>query len=1333
MARASRATTYDQVRMVAADSPFLQVPSGEWIASNRSAFAFYDRFPVSPGHALVVPRRLIGTWWEASADEKADLWTLVDAVKTLLDVSHSPDGYNVGFNAGSAAGQTIDHLHVHVIPRYQGDTPDPRGGVRLAIPERGNYLTPNVSGLFELFDGTRDRFLRLELLRCLINPEYDRIDLVVSFIMRSGLELVQDHLTDALERGAQVRVLTTDYMSITDHLALARLMDLHDDFGDIIETRVFRGGNTSFHPKSYIFWSSTSALAAGFVGSSNLSASGIGSGVEWNVGVRLVAPLRTSFDALWADTRCVVLDRDFLTTYRRDPLPSHIHDATAAIEEPDPEPVTPRPIQQEALAALEQTRISGYEAGLVTLATGLGKTWLAAFDSARPAFGRVLFIAHREEILTQSRDVFRRVHPDASLGLFHGPEKRPSARVVFASIQTLSGRLTEFEPNDFDYVVVDEFHHASAPSYRRVIDYFQPKFLLGLTATPQRMDGADLLALCHDNLVFECSLVDGIRRKELVPFEYWGVRDTVDFAPIPWRNGKFDPQALTEAVETRERAEHAFREWNQRRVARTLAFCCSITHADFMQQYFAERGVRAAAVHSGPTSSPRRETIQRLRDGELDVIFSIDVFNEGVDIPEIDTVLLLRPTDSPVIFLQQIGRGLRLCEGKGRLRVVDFIGNHRSFLTRPRVLLSLGASTNPTDSAVVRAVESGEFDLPPGCSVDYELGLVDLFRQLVRRSNTTAVEEYCHRYLEEEGIRPSAAQVLQAGFNPSALRTQHGGWHGFLASIRMLDGDEAQVWQRHGDVLRALETETINKSYKLVALRAMLRDRTLRSGAPVADVAATSRSILLADPRLVADVQTDEIGDARTVDSSVWSRWWRRWPLAHLVGDGSTTSLFRFTTRDVEWFEPRFAVADEDGQTFDGMAAEIIEWRLQRYLLNREVAETGAAVLKVNHAGGKPILMLDRGKFPRLPGGDTDFLANGDLYRGRFVKVALNVAEKLGQPGNALPALLRGWFGPSAGQPGTSHRVMLSETDGRWVMASADPIATGELTGSVIPLFADYAVACGAFSQPDVLAQRSGWLSIRGEGHHDQHREFAVFARGDSMDGGDDPIRNGDPLLFEWAGDRSAADLVGQRVLVEQRSGPSTLSTLKLLDRSGGGFVLRSTNPSVDPIPADGSMRIVARLVRPLHQGDINPLVSHVGERKLRRALGELYGMANDPQLQRSGYATTGTDAVLLVTLNKHAMGSGQHYVDAFEAPDRFTWSSQSATTPESKRGREVLDALSTGMRLHLWVRPDKDSREFEYCGLIVPVDHEGSQPIQVQFRLITPLNDDAWVRLGSS
>jgi superfamily II DNA or RNA helicase/diadenosine tetraphosphate (Ap4A) HIT family hydrolase len=784
-------------------SPFLAIPPDECIAGNRSAFAVWDRFPVNPGHALVISRRLIATWWEATPEERADLFALVDEVKRRVDAEYKPAGYNVGFNAGPAAGQTIAHLHVHVIPRYPDDVPDPRGGIRHVIPELGNYLCPPVrafsteaevdSGL-QLYDGLDGSF-KLELLRCLWNPVYDRADLVVSFIMRSGLALIDDPLEDALDRGAQIRILTTDYLHITDADALARLLDLADVAGGGLQTKVFSDPATSFHPKGYLFWSSTEERASAFVGSSNLSASGLAGGVEWNIGVDRVRPIRAAFDRLWADPRSRLLTVDWLRTYRRLAPPAEVISLEVEIE-PPVQPAVPRPIQREALDALEASRLAGYRAGLVVMATGLGKTWLAAFDTARPQFRRVLFVAHREEILRQSRDVFRRVQPDGDFGLYYGGERRLEARVVFASVQTLARRLDAFAPDAFDYVVVDEFHHAAASSYRKVLGYFTPAFQLGLTATPDRMDGADLLALCGDNLVYQCDLVEGIRQAELVPFSYWGVADSVDFTPIPWRNGRFDPEALSRAVETRERAQQALEEWSARRGTRTLAFCVSTSHADYMAEFFADAGIACVAAHSGSTSAPRHQAIDQLRNGTLEVLFSVDLFNEGLDVPEIDTVLMLRPTESPVVFLQQLGRGLRTTDGKDNLTVIDFIGNHRSFLLKPRTLLSLGTRMVPSTARVLDAMGTSEFELPPGCSVSYDLTLVDMLRSLVRFSSRDQLEEYCRASFEEEGIRPSAAQAFRAGYQPSAARAKHGSWFGLLSHLGLLGDEEERVRPR---------------------------------------------------------------------------------------------------------------------------------------------------------------------------------------------------------------------------------------------------------------------------------------------------------------------------------------------------------------------------------------------------------------------------------------------------------------------------------------------------------------------------------------------------------
>ena len=295
--------------------------------------------------------------------------------------------------------------------------------------------------------------------------------------MKSGVRLILGKLSEAIERGAHARILTTDYLQVTDADALAQLLDLaessHNSDGSL-QLRLFSDPLTSFHPKAYLFSSATRSDARGFVGSSNLSLSGIETGVEWSLRTELVAPMLKSFDALWGDARTREVDHALLRDYRTRWKPSAGRAVEVGIEtEPAEEAPNPRPIQEEALLALTQTRADGFGAGLVVMATGLGKTWLAAFDSASSGFGRTLFVAHREEILRQSRDVFRRVRPDAELGLYFGDEKQPDADVVFASVQTLVRHLDEFAPDEFDYVVVDEFHHAAASSYRKVIDHFR--------------------------------------------------------------------------------------------------------------------------------------------------------------------------------------------------------------------------------------------------------------------------------------------------------------------------------------------------------------------------------------------------------------------------------------------------------------------------------------------------------------------------------------------------------------------------------------------------------------------------------------------------------------------------------------------------------------------------------------------------------------------------------------------------------------------------------------------------------------------------------------------
>ena len=442
----------------------------------------------------------------------------------------------------------------------------------------------------------------------------------------------------------RARILVSDYLDLTEPSALRRLSDLEGN----LCLKVYETHTKAFHLKSYAFLDNTDGVA--FVGSSNLSEPALTTTLEWNykvissTDIRGFKEIRDGFEALFKDPASAVVNEDWIARYeQRRIIP--IHREAAVAEEPPPPSPEPHAIQRDALAALIRTRQEGFTAGLVVLATGLGKTWLAGFDSARSEFRRILFVAHREEILTQAISTFRQIHPNARIGRLAGEQHEIQADFLFASVQTLGriNHLSHFKPDDFDYIVIDEFHHAAANTYRRVIDYFHPKFLLGLTATPDRTDGADLLALCQENLVFEATIRDGIENGLLCAFHYFGVADEVDYSNIPWRNSQFDPTALEAAVATEARARNALEQYRKRGGRRCIAFCCSQRHADFMADFFVREGVKAVAVHAGENSAPRATSLEHLRDGELEVIFAVDMFNEGVDVPSLDTVLMLRP------------------------------------------------------------------------------------------------------------------------------------------------------------------------------------------------------------------------------------------------------------------------------------------------------------------------------------------------------------------------------------------------------------------------------------------------------------------------------------------------------------------------------------------------------------------------------------------------------------------------------------------------------------------------------------------------------------------
>lgn len=859
-------------------SPFLSSSPELWVASNTLAFAIRDAFPVSDGHTLIVPRRLVADFFDCTADERAALFDLVEVVKRDLDRSHHPDGYNLGVNAGAAAGQTIAHVHVHVIPRYRGDVEDPRGGVRYVVPARASHLAPRPE---PLTDGAAGGSL-LDALRPLLRRAA-RVDLLAAFVQESGVALVASAVDDALARGATLRVLTGDYLDITQASALRRLLDWNASLAAsaradeapvlgrldvrVVETQSIQ---RAFHAKSWRLEGEGFGVA--FVGSSNLSRSALTHGVEWNLRVdrardpAAFARVAESFEALWRHARA--LDEAWLRAYAERatrearPLPR----AEVVADEPAP-PLVPNPLQRQALDALARSRAEGRDRALVVMATGLGKTLLAAFDLARLAttLGRapsVLWIAHRRELLQQASEAVRRVFPEARFAWWLGGE-RPSEPfdVVLASVQALSRRenLAALPADRFDVVVVDEAHHAHADSYRRVLARFTARHRLGLTATPDRADAGDVYALFDDHVAFRADIGAGVRAKLLAPFAYYGLKDPTDYAPIPWRSGRFDVEALAAAVQTQARMEKLWAAWNHpdKPGSRTLVFCASLSHGAFVREWLRGRGVRAALVHSGAGSDDRATALADLEAGRLDAVCSVDLFNEGVDCRPVDRVVMLRPTESPVLFLQQLGRGLRTAEGKERLTVLDFVGNHRIFLERVRTLVSLvdeGAS-------VGGFLASRQAVMPDGCSVELELEAIDLLEKLLPRGATSALQRVYRELRAARGERQLAGELVRSGDLTLRALSQEGGWFGFVEREGDLDLLSAAALESSRAWLMELQSTRTRRCFEMVVVDAILDDDALFDGMELDALAARCHAYLARSPELFDDIEGASEGD----------------------------------------------------------------------------------------------------------------------------------------------------------------------------------------------------------------------------------------------------------------------------------------------------------------------------------------------------------------------------------------------------------------------------------------------------------------------------------------
>ena len=650
-----------------------------------------------------------------------------------------------------------------------------------------------------------------EVLKKSIN-ESDEIIMNVSFIRDSGIKLLIDELKEAKEKGKKIKILTSDYMRVTEPNALYRLLEV----GGV---KIFDNpSNKSFHPKTYIFKKENQFEI--YIGSSNISYSALVTGVEWNYNFRKekdkeVAEILEEFGELYEKNSFeLTLEwvREYEKRYRKNEY-DELFDKDEKLENREIEPIK---FQIPALYELSKTREEGYKKALVIVGTGLRKTYLSVFDSK--AFNKILFIAHRDEILRGARKSFQSFYGDKkTYGFFNGTEKENNKDIVFASISTLSKdeylNETWFSKKSFDYIVVDEFHHSSSKSYLKVLNYFEPEFLFFFTATPDRNDNGDIYKLCDYNIAYECDFRVGINNGWLVPFEYFGIYDDTDYSLIPWRSGKYDLLALENALVVEKRIENIFKKYMEYRKNFTVGFCASINHCKVMNEYFRKKGIKSEIIIGDTPIVKRQEIIERFQQKKIEVIFTVDIFNEGVDIPCIDTLLFLRPTLSYTIFIQQLGRGLRTFDGKDKLRVLDFVGNYKGAELRPAFL----TGEYKREKSSINVIDKN-YLLPEGCSTEFDFKLIEYFEKLKRKNikQEELVKLDYQKLMEVLEKVPTIMETYTFGEIPVHMYIKtFKSWYNFQKEIGVLNEQQKNYSQKAIEFLSFLESTSMTKSYKM--------------------------------------------------------------------------------------------------------------------------------------------------------------------------------------------------------------------------------------------------------------------------------------------------------------------------------------------------------------------------------------------------------------------------------------------------------------------------------------------------------------------------------------
>jgi len=791
-----------------------------------------------------------------------------------------------------------------------------------------------------------------------------KIDITVAFIRSTGLNLIYSALEDALDPervpAATIRILTGDYLSVTEPRALRRLL-LLQELGagiKIYETTP----NESFHMKAYLFVEKVVdgvEQGCAYIGSSNISKIALQDGLEWNVRIESnenperFSDIQQRFLHIYNHEQSKPLTHQWIDAYQSRYEASRFTNNALIENEPESlvdEVPTPNSVQLIALDALSETREQGYKRGLVVLATGMGKTWLSAFDAKAINAKRVLFVAHREEILTQAESTYLQNYSNVKIGRYSGNQHDINVDMLFASVQTLgkTQHLERFAADYFDYIVVDEFHHAAARTYKKLLAHFKPRFLLGLTATPERTDRADILHLCDDNLVFSRDLFDGVNSQLLCPFNYHGIADDqVNYRELPWRNGKFEPEALVNQLATQARARHIFQKWNELKQKRTLAFCVSRRHADFMADYFNNKGVKAVSVHS-ESKVRRNEGLKQLSDNSIDVLFSVDLFNEGVDIPSVDTVLMLRPTESKIIFLQQLGRGLRLSEatGKSHLVIVDFIGNHISFFKKPEALFKID-SNNASRRDFIKSIEEQTLPLPEGCFVNYDVKSIDFMRELTHTRIDSQLDIY--RGLRESlNRRPSLSEFFMGGGALTTVRSEHGQWLKLILDEGDLTEVEQASFSQFEGFFKEVEVSQMTKSFKMILLEAFIELNGFVLGVNLTELAERSFEILQRRRQLLGDLPDSfsQLNELEGDSLKAWVKYWKANPVNSWLGNNRNNSSLFFALEG-DSFNFINQVSADNAETLSALTQELIDFKLSQYEARGASSQAPAPIQKL--------------------------------------------------------------------------------------------------------------------------------------------------------------------------------------------------------------------------------------------------------------------------------------------------------------------------------------------------------------------------------------------------